>query len=73
MIPQGTQITCPQCKEVIAITAVDIVNGMISDASLITGVKRVIRNGDIATCDSCGSAWFSPHSGKLHTIEGWKP
>lgn len=67
----GTKIICPNCKDVIAITATEILSGMAIHAGLFNFVQAGQRDGTPYVCRKCTLPYFD--NGKLHTDRGWMP
>jgi hypothetical protein len=72
MIKKDTKIICEKCKDLIAITIIDIRIGDRIQEAQFKGVQKEIRHGDRANCN-CGAPYINFTNGKIHTEFGWLP
>ena len=75
MLKKGTVITCPSCKDKVAVILRDCFSGEISDAKDFEFEKhQQINNHDLAKCRKCGADYIVQVLGSrtdIHTEGGW--
>ena len=74
----GTEITCPDCNDLIATVAVEIVPGMILSTEYFTFIQEGHVQHAPARCKKCSAGFIRyplnkvPDFTQIHTKDGWR-
>lgn len=71
ILKSGANITCFDCKDLIATTAKDLNEGLPLTVESFFWKSQRFEAGQKTFCKKCGVPWFS--DGNLHTENGWFP